>query len=55
MLFRICKKCKKIVWFWDDCGSVTLHLKNGKKKVLHFCIDCGLELAKKATNAKEDA
>jgi NAD-dependent SIR2 family protein deacetylase len=50
MLFYKCKKCKKVVWFWQSCAEVILVLKSGKKKIIRYCFDCGSKLAKEVAN-----
>jgi RNase P subunit RPR2 len=48
MFFYICKKCKRLVWFWQNSAKVTLALQGGKKRVVHLCFDCGLKIATEA-------
>jgi hypothetical protein len=53
MIFHVCAKCGKVVWFWQSSGTVKLKLKNGKRKRLHLCLRCGESLAAKAIKAAE--
>jgi hypothetical protein len=53
MIFHICAKCKKIVWFWQSSGAIDLNLKSGKKKRIHLCFDCAQDLMLKALKAEE--
>jgi DNA-directed RNA polymerase subunit RPC12/RpoP len=43
-MFYKCKKCGRIVWFWQSKAAATLTLKNGKKKKIRLCVDCGMLL-----------
>jgi len=45
ILIHRCKKCGKLVFPWQNCASITLTMKNGKKKVMRLCITCGEKIA----------
>jgi hypothetical protein len=40
--------CGRLVWFWQNDAAINLEFKNGKKKRLHLCLDCGVRLAEQA-------
>jgi hypothetical protein len=42
------------VWFWQSKAAVTLTLKNGKKKKIRLCVDCGMRLAAKLLENTEE-
>jgi|GEM_PF-5829406 len=52
MIFRKCNKCKKRVWFWHRNGKIILTLNNGKRKILHYCIDCASNILTRSVEEK---
>jgi predicted nucleic acid-binding Zn-ribbon protein len=53
-MFHKCKKCGRLVWFWQNKAAIDIRFKNGKKKILHHCLDCGMKLAEQAVEASDE-
>jgi predicted nucleic acid-binding Zn-ribbon protein len=55
-MFHKCRECGRIIWFWQSKAAIAITLKNGKKEVLRYCLDCGLKLIERSKKASgEDA
>lgn len=51
MIVKKCRKCGKLVWFWQDHGEVVGMTKGGKKISVLLCSGCAIRLALKAAVA----
>jgi DNA-directed RNA polymerase subunit RPC12/RpoP len=53
MIVKRCIKCGKLVWWFQDSGSITFALKSGGEKKVNLCIDCGIKIMNRAIELEE--
>jgi len=53
MIVNRCIKCGKLVWWFQDSGSIIFTMKSGKEKKVNLCIKCGIKIMTRAIELEE--